>query len=156
MFIKRVVEGFQRVDPLSVPQLAVPVTPPHKAYTHGLASLDPLIHRIGFLILVAFYFVLRVGEYTKPKTVIQNGKRVSAMRTKQFLVGNVRFFRNGVVMPRNSPWDVLLTSDLAVLNISNKNNGRMGQTIAQHATGITIFPVHALAHIVYDILAAGG
>ena len=32
----------------------------------------------------------------------------------------------------------------------------MGQTIKQHETGITMCPVHTLAHIVYDILAEGG
>ena len=108
------------------------------------------------MILVAFYFVLGVVKYTKPKTVMQNGKQVSATRTKTFVVGNVRFFHNGMIMPRNSPLDVLLTADLAVLKISNNKNDRMGQTMTQHATGITMFPVHALAHIIYNILAAEG
>ena len=82
LFIKRVVEGFRREDPPSVPQLAVPVTLPHKAYTDGLASPEPFNRRTGCLILVAFYFLLKVGEYTKPETSIQNGKRVSATHTK--------------------------------------------------------------------------
>ena len=60
-------------------KLAIPVTLTNKSYTDGLESPDPLIRRTGCLILVEFYFVLRVGEYTKPKTVIQNGKRASAM-----------------------------------------------------------------------------
>ena len=72
------------------------------------------------MILVVFYFLLRFGKYNKPKTSIQNGKQVSATRTKQFVVGNVGFFRNGVLMPRNSPLDVLLTADLAVLKIQMK------------------------------------
>ena len=72
------------------------------------------------MILVVFYFLLRVGKYNKPKKIIQNGKQVSATRTKQFVVGNVRFFQNGVLMPRNSPLDVLLTADLPVLKIPNK------------------------------------
>ena len=59
-------------------------------------------------------------------------------------------------MTCNSPLDVLLTANLSVLKISYQKNGHMGQTITQHATGSTMFPVHALAHIVYDILAAGG
>ena len=139
-----------------MPQLEIPVTLPHKSYTDGLASLDPLIQRTGCLILVEFYFVLRVGKYTKPKTVMQNGKRVSATRTKKFVVGNIGFFHNGMIMPRNSPLDVLLTVDPAVLKKSNQKNGRMGQTITQHATGIMMCPVHVLAHIVYEILASGG
>ena len=61
LFIERVVEGFRRVDPTSVPQLAIPVTLPHKAYTDGLASPDPIIWIIDCLILVEFYFILRVG-----------------------------------------------------------------------------------------------
>ena len=144
------------MDPTSVPQLAIPVTLPHKEYTDGLASPESLIRKTGCLILVEFYFVLRVGEYTKPKTVMKNGKRVSATLTKQLLVGNVEFFHNGMIMPRNSPLDVLLTADLAVLKKSNQKNGCMDQTKTQHATGITICPVHALAHIVYAILAVGG
>ena len=59
-------------------------------------------------------------------------------------------------MPRNSPLDVLLTENLAVLKKSNQKNGRMGQTTTQHASGITMCPVNALAHILYNILAAGG
>ena len=59
-------------------------------------------------------------------------------------------------MPRNSPLDVLLTEDLAFLENSNHKNGRMGQTIIQHATEIRMCPVNALAHIVYEILVAGG
>ena len=103
------------MDPLYVPQLEITVTLPHKAYTDGLASPDPLIRRTGCLILVEFYFIIRVGEYIKPKFFIQNGKRVSATCTKQFLVGNVGFFHNGTIMPRNSPLDMLLLADFSVL-----------------------------------------
>ena len=103
------------MDPTSVPQLAIPVTLPHREYTDGLASPEPLIRKTGCLILVEFHFVLRVGEYTKTKTVMQNGKRVSATLTKQFVVGNVGFFHNGMIMPYKSPMEVLLTADLAVL-----------------------------------------
>ena len=154
LFIEQVVERFRREYLPSVPQLAFTVTLPHKAYTDGLASPDPFISRTGCLIPVAFYFLLRVVEYTKTKTSIENCKRVSATRTKQFVVGNVGFFRNGVLMPRKSPLDVPLTEDLDVLKFSNKKNGRMGQTITQHTTGSKMCPVHALAHIVYNILTA--
>ena len=85
--------------------------------------------------LVTFYFLLRVGEYTKTRFVIRNRKRVPETRTKQFVVGNIGFFKGSVVIPHTSQMDVLLTADLAVMNISNQNNGRMGKTITQHATG---------------------
>ena len=53
-----------------------------------VTSTDPFVRRIGCLILVGFYFLLRVGEYTKPRTVVKDGKCVRATRTKQFVVGN--------------------------------------------------------------------
>ena len=106
--------------------------------------------------LVEFYFLLRVGEYTKPRTVSCNGKRVLAKRTKQFVVGNVVFFRDGVIVPQTLLLDVLHTANLATLKISNQNNGQMGQTITQHATDRVMCPVLALPHIVQDILRKVG
>ena len=82
--------------------------------------------------------------------MIRNGKRLPATRTKQFIVGNIGLFKSGVVIPRTSPLEVLLTADLAAMKISNH------QTIAQHTTGTTEWPVTALAHIVHDILSNGG
>ena len=98
----------------------------------------------------------RMGGYTKRRFIFQNGNKVPATRTKHFVVGNIGSFKDGVVIPSTSPQDVLLTSYLAVMKISNKKNGRMGQTITQHSTGTTACSVSALAHIVYDILLNGG
>ena len=154
--IERLMEGFRRLDPPTVPQLAVPVTVPKAAYRNALVSADPRVRHTGCLIIVAFFFLLRVGEYTKPKTVMRGGKRVPATRTKQFLVGNVGFFRDGVIIPRRSPLSTLLSADLAVLKITNQKNGRMGQTITQHATGTVECPVKSLAHMVHHILSNDG
>ena len=106
--------------------------------------------------LVAFYFLLHVGEYTKPQTVCHDGKRVPATRTKLFVVINVGFFLNGVIVPQTLMLDVLLAADLVVLKISNQKNGRMGQTIMKHATSKLMCPVRALAHIVHDMLSEEG
>ena len=106
--------------------------------------------------LVAFYFLLRVGEYTKPRFTIRNGKKVAAPRTKQFSVGNVGFFKDGNVIDRSSSLNILRTADLVVLKITNQKNGRMGQTITQHASGTSACPVSALAVIVHDTLTNGG
>ena len=123
LFLERELEGFQRKDPPSVPQLAVPVTVPHSAFTDGIISTDPFVRLIGCLILVDFYFLLRVGEYTKPRTVVKDGKRVCVTRTKQFVVLNVGFYHNGVVIPRTAPLATFLTVDHATLKISNQKNG---------------------------------
>ena len=97
-----------------------------------------------------------MGGYPTPRFLLQNGKNVPAMRTKHFVVGNIGSFKDGVVIPRTSPRSVLLTADLAVMKISKKKKGRMGQTITQHLTGKTACPVSAFSHIVYGILSNGG
>ena len=106
--------------------------------------------------MVAFYYLLRVGEYTSQKWVTVNGVRTRATRTKQFTVGNVGFFQDGKVVPRSSSLKRLLQSDMATLKITNQKNGRMGETVSQHATGEDECPVKALAIIVHHILSHGG
>ena len=156
LHLERVMEGFRREDPPAVPQLAVPVTVAKHAFRSGLLTKSPEQRHVGSLILVAFYYLLRVGEYTKPPLVTVAGKRVRATRTVQFSVGNVGFFRNGRIIPRSSPLKDLLRADLATLKISNQKNGRMGQTISHHITGTKVCPVRALAAIVHHILSHGG
>jgi len=126
LVIERMVKGFRRTDAPTVPQLAVPVTVAKRAFTEVIHAKDPFQKHVGLLIMVAFYFLLRVGEYTQPRYVQQNGKRVLATRTKQFTVGNVGFYKNGRVVSRSSALKTLLTCDIALLKITNQKNGRMG------------------------------
>jgi len=91
LVIERMVEGLRRTDAPTVPQLAVPVTVEKRAFTDAVQVKEPFQKQAGLLIMVAFYFLLRVCEYTQLRYVQQNGKRVLATRTKQFTVGNVGF-----------------------------------------------------------------
>ena len=156
LFLERVVEGFRREDPPSVPQLAVPVSVATTAFRLGMQTKSAKERHTGCLILIAFYFLLRVGEYTQPDLILRGGKKVRASRTVQFTVGNVGLFRKGKILPRASSLDVLITADLATLKISNQKNGRMGQTISHHCTGSKLCPVRALAYITHHILHHGG
>ena len=127
LYLEQVIEGFRRSDPLPVPQLAFPVTVPTTAYKTHLHSADPILKRTGCLMLVAFYYLLCVGEYTKPKFAVINGKKVPATRTRQFVVGNVGFLKEGKILKRDAPLDVLLPADLAVLKITNKKMAAWGR-----------------------------
>ena len=55
--IEHMVEGFWRLDPNSIPQLAVPVAVAKRAYSDGLVYKDPFTKHVGFLRVVAFYFL---------------------------------------------------------------------------------------------------
>ena len=114
------VEGFRREDPPSVPQLAVPVTVPHYCQALALTTSCEQERATGLLANIGFYFLLRVGEYTKPRFVIRNRKKVRATRTIQFSVENIGFFKDGKVIPKSSPLHVLLSCDAATLKISNQ------------------------------------
>jgi hypothetical protein len=155
--LQRLVEGFRREDPPSIPQLAVPITVPNLCYNSAmLPDSTPSRQATGQLALIAFYYLLRVGEYTKPKYVVRNGRQERTTRTKQFTVGNVGFFKNGKTLDRTSPLATLLTADAATLKISNQKNGRMGETIHQCAINKQECPIKALAHRVHHILSHGG
>jgi hypothetical protein len=156
LMLERMIEGYRREDPQAVPQLAVPITLPNMCYKSAMLSQCPATQTSGQLCIIAFYFLLRVGEYTQPRFVLRNGKKHRCTRTKQFTVGNVGFFKNDRVLPRDSPLDVLLTADAATLKISKQKNGRMGDTIHQRAVSSECCPVKALAHHVHHILSHGG
>lgn len=154
--IARLVEGYRREDPPAVPQLAIPISVPNVCFNNAQTSSDPCTQATGCMILIAFYYLLRVGEYTKPKYTTRNGKQVRATRTVQFMVGNVGFFKHGKQIPRSSSLPTLLSCDAATLKITNQKNGRMGSTIHHKSNGKSACPVKALAKRVHHILSNGG
>ena len=80
--IQRMIEGFRRDDPPAIPQLAVPIAVPNLCFEAGLRNGSPKAKAIGSLTLIAFYFLLRVGEYTQPQFAYKNGKKIRSTRTK--------------------------------------------------------------------------
>ena len=153
--VERLIEGYRRADPPAVPQLALPVKVPRhilKQSTTG-TNKEKTIAELG---VIAFYYLLRVGEYTHPRTVTRNGTTKKTTRTVQFAVQNVGFFKNGTLVPLTAPLTELLLADQATLKITNQKNGRMGETIHHHSTNTEDCPVKALACRVHHILSNGG
>jgi hypothetical protein len=97
--VARLVEGYRREDPPSVPQLAVPVSVPEEMQRRGYKQNTKISQATGDLGLIAFYYLLRVGEYTKPRFATRNGITKRATRTVQFRVCDVGFFRKGKILP---------------------------------------------------------
>ena len=135
--------------------MAVPVSVPEMALQLAYNTSSPRKQAAGDLVTIAFYFLLRSGEYTKPRKVKRNGKMVRATRTVQFRVCDVGFWKDGRILSRNSPLEVLLTADSATMKISNQKNGRTGQTLHHETTGEK-GAVAALARRVHHILSNGG
>jgi len=60
-----------------------------------------------------------------------------ATHTKQFQMKDIRFWKNGQILPHDSPLNLLVTGDSCIMKISNKKNGHTGQTLYQESTGLT-------------------
>ena len=147
----RALEGWRRRDPPAVPQLAVPVAVPNFIYASSRRS-KALKKATGELALIAFYYLLRVGEYTAARS-----SSPTAKRTINFRIGDVGFFKNGHILPRSSPLHILRSADACTLKLSNQKNGRMGQTIHHSALKRSpLCPVRALAERVHHVLSHGG
>ena len=135
--------------------MAVPVSVPEMAARLGYITNNPRAQAVGDLTLIAFYYLLRSGEYTKPRKVLRNGKMVHATRTRQFQIKDIGFWKNGQILPRKSPLALLLAADSCTLKISNQKNGRTGQTLHHESTGSN-GAVAALARRVHHVLSNGG
>jgi hypothetical protein len=148
----------KREDPPSIPQLAVPVSVPIQCYkiAYQATATTAKDRATADLILIAFFYLLRVGEYTTPRRVKKNNEWVRATRTIQFRTKDIGFWKNGQQLDRNSPLSILLTADAATLKISNQKNGRMGQTIHQESIQAEHCPIKALARRISHILNNGG
>jgi hypothetical protein len=107
-----------------------------------------LIHTqaIGDLAMIAFYYLLRIGEYTVKE------KKNNTKQTVQFKLEDVNFFKKNkvgtlVCLPNNAPTSLVMTADSATLKLDNQKNGWKGVCVHQEANGESFnCPVGALAH----------
>jgi len=93
---------------------------------------------VGDFGLIAFYYLLRVGEYT-----YHNKKE--RRRTKQFRLQDVTLWENTNILDPDLPLETLYKRcTAATLNIANQKNGVRAQTIHQEAINIVCCPVRAI------------
>eukprot|EP00956_Cyclotella_meneghiniana_P039941 scaffold183232_cov36-Cyclotella_meneghiniana.AAC.1 len=105
----------------------------HKHKQNG----DEFSKAVADLILIAFYFLLRViGEYTV------KGSRNETKRTVQFRVKNVTLFQKDEggrlkqVSRRVDPKSLSGAVDAATLKLDNQKNGWKGVCISHHSNGM--------------------
>jgi hypothetical protein len=143
--------GYRRDDPKSSPQLAVPVAITEHILRQQWKSSPhcPQRQAIADLTNIAFYYLLRVGEYTKPRNTKTN--------TIPFRVRDITFrTADGRLIPSNQPLETLLTAAEATIRMPNQKNGVKGQCIHQECTGTSYSPVKSLARRVHHILSHHG
>jgi hypothetical protein len=135
----RLLRSYKTDDPAPQPQLALPVRAVQCAVNHYTDQGTPTTCAIADLLTIAFFFLLRPGEYTMPSAR-------SRTRTVQFRRQDIRFFKNGSILPHSTPLQQLRQSDAVRLYIDNQKNGQRGSTMHHTARAGPFCPVKALAN----------
>lgn len=132
----------QATDPPVRPQLALAVSTIEATIANLHSQHTPKAATTADLVTIAFFYLLRVGEYTLPR-----GKT----RTVQFRRQDVRLWKDGSLLSHELPLHALLQADGATLYIENQKNGRKGDTLHHDAVAGEFCPVKALARRVFQL-----
>jgi hypothetical protein len=97
---------------------------------------------------MAFFFLLRIGEYCMPSLG-------TTTRTRQFRLWDVRLWHQGRLLNNYAPRAELMAADAVTLYLENQKNGHKGATIHHMAVAGWFCPVRALVRRVADIAEQG-
>jgi len=152
--LARQLEAYRRNDPPTQQKLAIPLSIPKWIFLNSRTSNNPHMRAIGELCLIAFFFLLRVGEYTTNKNndIADNPHRT---RTQQFRLGDIKFYANHQAITLDQLKANPNKADLVRLRIANQKNGRRGQTLSHTATTKPTCPVKACVARVLTLLEEG-
>jgi hypothetical protein len=115
--IGQLIEGYRRNNPPPKFQLAVPLTVPAFMHTYSRSGTTKQ-KAVGDMALIAFYFLLRVREYT---STAKTAKKL----TQAFRIQDVTLWDNNTILDHSLPLDALLIRcTAATLCISNQKNGK--------------------------------
>jgi len=137
--------GWRKADPATKKMLPVGIdVPEHLGEVGLLPTATELEKAVGDDSLIAFYYLLRIGEFTI------KGKRNETKQTVQFKLEDARFFKydkKGRLrqLPRNATTEQIMSADGAVLKLDNQKNGWKGVCVYQeHNLDERFSPVRAL------------
>jgi hypothetical protein len=135
--ISQLLEGYKRKDPSPKFQLAVPLTVP--AFMHMFSRTGTEKQQAtGNMALIAFYYLLRVGEYTSSGTG-------NMTLTQAFRLQIITLWDNTTMLEHSLPLATLLhRCTAATLRISNQKNGKRNQAIHHEAQHCDTCPAKAL------------
>jgi hypothetical protein len=140
--ISRLLKSFGDRDPPAEPKLAIPISTISAISTYY--RWNPHLDAVADLVKMVFFYLLRVGEYTSPKT--PHDKRTIPLRLCE-----IRLWWDGIVLPHSSGSHNLMPADSATICIANTKNGSKGVVVHNEAIGGHICPVAAIARRVANI-----
>jgi hypothetical protein len=142
--------GYTKADPPSQKKLPVEADIPKLLVEMGYGTTGSIQSQaVGDLSLIAFYYLLRIGEYTV-KRQCDRAKR-ARKQTVQFKLEDVTFFKMdklGILrcLLCNAPFSLIMTAESTTLKLNNQKNGWKGVCVHQEANSEPFnCPVKALA-----------
>ena len=108
----------------------------------------PRQEAIADLVNIAFYYLLRVGEYTA-------GKAKKDRQTVPFRLCDITFRRKGRIVRHDAALATLMLCDEATLRIQNQKNGEKNKAIHNQCTGTCDSPIKSLARRVHHLVTHG-
>jgi hypothetical protein len=142
--LPQILDGWRKEDPPTTKQLPVEADVPELLLERGRIGYSEIDQAIGDLTLIAFYYLLRIGEYTI------KGKQNETKQTVQFKYEDITFFKKNVAgqlrcLSHDAPADLITPADGATMKLDNQKNGWKGVCIYQEANGeVYLCPVRAL------------
>ena len=98
------------------------------------------------LIILAYFFLLRVGEYTESRNTSREKRTIPLRKC------DVTMLQGDQRLDRNAPLSTLLTATGCTICLENQKNGVKDQTLYHDASGQELLcPVRAMAHLLYQI-----
>jgi hypothetical protein len=126
--IADLLESYRRKDPATQAQLAVPLDV-IKHIEHKSRNGNNKQRAIGDMCVIAFFYLLRGGEYT-----VDSPKREEKKRPHSFRIEDVRLWEGNSILPLSLPLNELLQRcTAATLHLEDQKNGIRNQTIHQEA-----------------------
>ena len=134
-------------DPV-VRQQAIPSHTVEELATHALANGSTKDKMVGALAVVAFFFLLRVGEYTPSGGVT---------RTVPLRKGDVKLWRGTTLLNNDADYTELCSADAVTITLENQKNGNKGDTLHHSKAGGSVMcPVKAMAWIMCSLQGKPG
>jgi hypothetical protein len=133
--LQQMLDGFRKADPPTTKQLPVEADVPEFLVQLGLyPEARKLDRALGNLTMIAFYYLLRIGEYTT------KGTRNNSKQTEEFKMGDITFFAkdkqgNLRCLPRNATPDLIAAADGATMKLDNQKNGWKVECVYQESNG---------------------
>ena len=143
--LQQMYDGWRKEDPATTKQLPIEADVPELLAERGRRpSATERDRAVGDLTLIAFYYQLRISEYTTKGTCNET------KQTVQFKREDITFFKKNQLgqlrcLPRDAPANLISTADGATLKLDNQKNGWKGVCVYQEANGDAYHcPVRAL------------